>query len=75
MTIGTPKLTETQTKILDLLTLRGHAMFSTEVAAEIGARYISARSLYSLRAHDYIRPTDQGWLSTDSGKIRGREGV
>jgi hypothetical protein len=72
MTTGTPKMSAIQLTILKHLHMRGHAMYMYQIAKELGKRFIGVGKL---RKCGYIRPTDQGWLITDSGKLRAEEGV
>jgi hypothetical protein len=75
VTIGTPKLSPKQLAILTHLHTRGHAMYMCHVASELGLKYIGVDTSRKLHFHGYIRHTDQGWLITDSGKLRVEEGV
>lgn len=72
MTTGTPKMSAIQLTILKHLHMRGHAMYMFQIAKELNKRFIGVGKL---RKHGYIRATDQGWLITESGKLRVEEGV
>lgn len=69
------KLSDKQKNILRHLVKRGHAMTSPAICMELRLRYIGVDTLGVLRDKKYIRPTDQGWLATDAGRLRVSDGM
>lgn len=58
------RITAAQCRILALLILRRHAIPSAAIKAELGMRFITARSFAHLVQLDVIRHCDRGWVAT-----------
>ena len=64
------KFSEKQEKILRHLVKRGHAMTGPVLCEELEMVYIGVDTCAALMAREYIRLTDQGYIATDTGRLR-----
>ena len=64
------KFSPKQEKILRHLVKRGHAMTGPTLCEELEMVYIGVDTFAALMAREYIRLTDQGYIATESGRLR-----